>query len=83
MIVGCALCLGLLKEMKDSLCLPDQWTFSALIKACGEALEFRRGCVLLSSKMWLEIFCVGEELLLSIYAELGCLVNAVNVFKSG
>ncbi|KAL6223090.1 hypothetical protein ACLB2K_006480 [Fragaria x ananassa] len=41
MIVGYArngevqLCLDLLREMKESLCRPDQWTFSAVMNACA------------------------------------------------
>ncbi|BFG35245.1 hypothetical protein CerSpe_215190 [Prunus speciosa] len=37
--------LDLLNEMIESLCQPDQWTFSALMNACAEALEFWHGCM--------------------------------------
>uniref|UniRef100_A0A7N0UFS5 Chlororespiratory reduction 21 n=1 Tax=Kalanchoe fedtschenkoi TaxID=63787 RepID=A0A7N0UFS5_KALFE len=32
-------CLGLFKEMRDGLCKPDQWTYSALMNACAEAQD--------------------------------------------
>ncbi|KAI5324144.1 hypothetical protein L3X38_033217 [Prunus dulcis] len=38
-------CLDLLNEMRESLCQPDQWTFSAPMIACAEALEFWHGCM--------------------------------------
>ncbi|KAM5577569.1 hypothetical protein ABKV19_008090 [Rosa sericea] len=91
MIVGYArngeveMCLGLLKEMKESLCRPDQWTFSALMNACVEALEFWCGCMLHSfiiKSGWSSSAEVKNSVL-SFYAELGCLGNAVKVFESG
>ncbi|XP_050380901.1 pentatricopeptide repeat-containing protein At2g36980, mitochondrial [Argentina anserina] len=91
MIVGHArngeveLCLGLLKEMKESLCWPDQWTFSAVMSACADALEFWCGCILhaLIIKSGWSSFVEVKNSVLSFYADLGCLENAVKVFESG
>lgn len=91
MIVGYArngeveTCLGLLKEMKQSLCQPDQWTFSALMNACAEALEIWCGCMVhayIIKSGWSSSVEVKNSVL-SFYAELGCLGNAVKVFESG
>ncbi|VVA36790.1 PREDICTED: pentatricopeptide, partial [Prunus dulcis] len=38
-------CLDLLNKLRESLCQPDQWTFSAPMIACAEALEFWHGCM--------------------------------------
>ncbi|KAL3577626.1 hypothetical protein D5086_019130 [Populus alba] len=37
------LCLEMFKEMRESFCEPDQWTYSALISACTESLELVYG----------------------------------------
>ncbi|KAL6225345.1 hypothetical protein ACLB2K_004195 [Fragaria x ananassa] len=79
------LCLGLLREMKESLCPPDQWTFSAVMSACAETLEFRCGCMLhavIIKSGWSSSVEVKNSVL-SFYAELGCLDDAVKVFESG
>ncbi|KAG2407181.1 putative pentatricopeptide repeat-containing protein [Vigna angularis] len=39
-------CLHLFKEMCESLCQPDQWTFSALVNACAESMEMLYGCMM-------------------------------------
>ncbi|KAI5324213.1 PREDICTED: pentatricopeptide [Prunus dulcis] len=77
-------CLDLLKGMKESLCQPDQWTFSALMNACAEALEFWHGCMvhaLIIKSGWSSAAEVKNSVL-SFYAELGFHGSAVKIFES-
>ncbi|KAL6276936.1 hypothetical protein ACE6H2_020537 [Prunus campanulata] len=77
-------CLDLLKEMKESLCQPDQWTFSALMNACAEALEFWHGCMVhaLTIKSGWSSAAEVKNSVLSFYAELGFHGSAVKIFES-
>uniref|UniRef100_A0A2P2MX17 Pentatricopeptide repeat-containing protein n=1 Tax=Rhizophora mucronata TaxID=61149 RepID=A0A2P2MX17_RHIMU len=77
-------CLDLFKEMRNSLCEPDQWTYSALMNACTESLEFFYGCMvhaIVTKSGWI---CAVEasNSLLSFYAKFGSIIDATNVFKS-
>lgn len=77
-------CLTLLKEMTESMCQPDQWTFSALMNACAEALEFWCGCMvhaLVIKSGWSSAAEVKNSVL-SFYAEVGCHENAIKIFES-
>lgn len=77
-------CLDLFKGMKESLCQPDQWTFSALMNACTEALEFWHGCMvhaLIIKSGWSSAAEVKNSVL-SFYAELGFHGSAVKIFES-
>ncbi|PQQ08730.1 pentatricopeptide repeat-containing protein [Prunus yedoensis var. nudiflora] len=76
--------LDLLNEMIESLCQPDQWTFSALMNACAEALEFWHGCMVhaLIIKSGWSSAAEEKNSVLSFYVELGFHGNAVKVFES-
>ncbi|XP_047153528.1 pentatricopeptide repeat-containing protein At2g36980, mitochondrial [Vigna umbellata] len=77
-------CLHLFKEMCESLCQPDQWTFSALVNACAESMEMLYGCMMhgfLVKSGWSSYMEVNNSIL-SFYAKLECHDDAIRVFNS-
>ncbi|WCJ23559.1 Tetratricopeptide repeat (TPR)-like superfamily protein [Euphorbia peplus] len=78
------LCLDVFKGMQKGLCEPDQWTYSALISACTESLEFLFGCMLhcvVIKNGWSSAAEICNSVM-SFYAKLGCLSDVVKVFES-
>lgn len=78
------LCLEMFKEMRESFCEPDQWTYSALISACTESLELVYGCMMhavVIKSGWSSAMEANNSIL-SFYAKLGSLNDAVKVFES-
>jgi pentatricopeptide repeat protein len=78
------LCLEMFKEMRESLCEPDQWTYSALISAFTESLELVYGCMMhaVVIKTGWSSAMEANNSILSFYAKLGSLNDAVKVFES-
>ncbi|XP_011009901.1 PREDICTED: pentatricopeptide repeat-containing protein At2g36980, mitochondrial-like [Populus euphratica] len=78
------LCLEMFKEMRESFCEPDQWTYSALISACNESLELVYGCMMhaVVIKTGWSSAMEANNSILSFYAKLGSLNDAVKVFES-
>lgn len=78
------LCLDMFKKMLQSLCEPDQWTYSALISACTESSELLCGCVLHSViiKSGWSSAVEAKNSILSLYAKLGSLSDAMKIFES-
>jgi pentatricopeptide repeat protein len=78
------LCLEMFKEMRESFCEPDQWTYSALISACTESLELVYGCMMhaVVIKTGWSSAMEANNSILSFYAKLGSLNDAVKVFES-
>lgn len=78
------LCLEMFKEMRESFCEPDQWTYSALISACTESLELVNGCMMhaVVIKTGWSSAMEANNSILSFYAKLGSLNDAVKVFES-
>nr|POE50220.1 pentatricopeptide repeat-containing protein, mitochondrial [Quercus suber] len=78
------LCLNLFKEMRESLCQPDQWTLSALMNACSESSEFSYGCLVqgIIIKTGWSSAVEAKNSVLSFYARLGCPDDATKVFES-
>lgn len=78
------LCLEMFKEMRESFCEPDQWTYSALISACTESLELVCGCMMhaVVIKTGWSSAMEANNSILSFYAKLGSLNDAVKVFES-
>jgi pentatricopeptide repeat protein len=78
------LCLEMFKEMRESFCEPDQWTYSALISACTESLELVYGCMMhaVVIKAGWSSAMEANNSILSFYAKLGSLNDAVKVFES-
>ncbi|XP_027332912.1 pentatricopeptide repeat-containing protein At2g36980, mitochondrial [Abrus precatorius] len=77
-------CLHLFKEMCDSVCQPDQWTFSALVNACAESMEMLYGCMVhgfVIKSGWSSAMEVQNSIL-SFYAKLECHSDAMKVFNS-
>ncbi|KAH7520761.1 hypothetical protein FEM48_Zijuj08G0179700 [Ziziphus jujuba var. spinosa] len=77
-------CLSLLKQMRESLCLPDQWTLSAIVNACAESLEICYGCMVhafIVKGGWSSAVEVMNSLL-SFYAELGGHADVVKALES-
>ncbi|KAJ9154434.1 hypothetical protein P3X46_027767 [Hevea brasiliensis] len=76
-------CLDLFKKMRQSLCEPDQWTYSALVSACTESSEFLCGCMLHSViiKNGWSSAVEAKNSILSFYAKLGSLNDAMKVFE--
>ncbi|RDX68122.1 Pentatricopeptide repeat-containing protein, mitochondrial, partial [Mucuna pruriens] len=77
-------CLLLFKEMCESLCQPDQWTFSALMNACAESVEMLYGCMVhgfVIKSGWSSSMEVKNSML-SFYAKLECHNDAMRVFNS-
>ncbi|KAK7264580.1 hypothetical protein RJT34_32189 [Clitoria ternatea] len=77
-------CLHLFKEMCESLCQPDQWTFSALMNACAESKEMLYGCMMhgvVIKSGWSSAVEVKNSIL-SFYAKLECHSDAMKVFTS-
>lgn len=77
-------CFSLLKQMRESLCCLDQWTFSAVMNACAESSEFCHGCMVHAFIIKTGWSSAVEAMnsLLSFYAELGCQGDAVKIFES-
>lgn len=77
-------CFSLLKQMRESLCLPDQWTLSAVVNACAESSELCYGCMVHAFIIKGGWSSAVEPMnsLLSFYAELGCQADAEKVFES-
>ncbi|KAG7996169.1 hypothetical protein I3843_01G145600 [Carya illinoinensis] len=78
------LCLNLFKEMRESLCWPDQWTLSALMNACSESSEFSYGCMvhgIIIKTGWISAV-EAKNSVLSFYARLGCQDDAMKVLQS-
>ncbi|KAK7860427.1 pentatricopeptide repeat-containing protein At2g36980, mitochondrial [Quercus suber] len=78
------LCLNLFKEMRESLCQPDQWTLSALMNACSESSEFSYGCLVqgIIIKTGWSSAVEAKNSVLSFYARLGCPDDATKEFES-
>jgi pentatricopeptide repeat protein len=78
------LCLEMFKEMRESLCEPDQWTYSALISAFTESLELVYGCMMhaVVIKTGWSSAMEANNSILSFYAKLGSLNDALKVFES-
>lgn len=78
------LCLNLFKEMRESLCRPDQWTLSALMNACSESSKFSYGCMVhgIIIKTGWSSAVEAKNSVLSFYARLGCPDDATKVFES-
>ncbi|TKY54102.1 Pentatricopeptide repeat-containing protein mitochondrial [Spatholobus suberectus] len=77
-------CLDLFKEMCESLCQPDQWTFSALMNACAESMEMLYGCMVhgfVIKSGWSSAVEVKNSML-SFYAKLECHNDVMKVFNS-
>jgi len=77
-------CLHLFKEMCESLCQPDQWTFSALVNACAESMEMLYGCMVhgfVIKSGWSSAMEVKNSIL-SFYAKLECHDDVMRVFNS-
>ncbi|CAI0466625.1 unnamed protein product [Linum tenue] len=77
-------CLNLLGQMRESSCCPDQFTYSAVITACAESLDFVQGTVIHAVVIrtgWSSAMEVKNSLL-GLYAKLGSLTEAVKVFQS-
>nr|KYP58039.1 hypothetical protein KK1_004330 [Cajanus cajan] len=80
-------CLHLFKEMcecGESLCQPDQWTFSALMNACAESMEMLYGCMVhdfVIKSGWSSAMEVKNSML-SFYAKLECHNDAMKIFNS-
>ncbi|KAL2339089.1 hypothetical protein Fmac_013535 [Flemingia macrophylla] len=79
-------CLHLFKEMCrcESLCQPDQWTFSALINACAESMEMLYGCMVhgfVIKSGWSSSMEVKNSML-SFYAKLECHNDTMKMFNS-
>lgn len=77
-------CLDLFKEMRESLCEPDQWTYSSLISACTESLELLYGSMMhaIVIKSGWNSAVEAKNSILSFYAKLGSLNDAIMVFES-
>ncbi|EEF45464.1 pentatricopeptide repeat-containing protein At2g36980, mitochondrial [Ricinus communis] len=78
------LCLDMFREMRESLLEPDQWTYSALISACTESLEFLSGCMLhgLVIRSGWSSAMEAKNSILSLYAKFGSLNDALKVVES-
>ena len=78
------LCLEMFKDMRESFCEPDQWTYSALISACTESLKLVYGCMMhaVVIKTGWSSAMEANNSILSFYAKLGSLNDAVKVFES-
>lgn len=77
-------CLGLFKEMCESLYQPDQWTFSALMNACTESRDMLYGCMVhgfVIKSGWSSAMEVKNSIL-SFYAKLECPSDAMKMFNS-
>ncbi|KAK7387851.1 hypothetical protein VNO78_22647 [Psophocarpus tetragonolobus] len=77
-------CLHLFKEMCESLCQPDQWTFSALMNACAESMERLYGLMVhgfVIKSGWSSAMEVKNSML-SFFAKLECHEDVMKVFNS-
>ncbi|XP_043708262.1 pentatricopeptide repeat-containing protein At2g36980, mitochondrial [Telopea speciosissima] len=78
------LCLSLFKHMQRAACRPDLCTFTGLMNACAEVADLSygimvHGCIIKSG--W--SFAVeANNSVLSFYAKLSCLHDAVKAFAS-
>ncbi|KAM7259478.1 hypothetical protein ACFE04_015219 [Oxalis oulophora] len=77
-------CLNLFKEMQESSCMPDHWTLSSLMNACGETLDFPYGCMIhaIIVKTGWNSAVEAKNSVLSFYAKLGFLSDAIQEYKS-
>ncbi|XP_042518539.1 pentatricopeptide repeat-containing protein At2g36980, mitochondrial [Macadamia integrifolia] len=78
------LCLSLFKDMQQAACQPDLCTFTGLMNACAEVAELRYGsmvhsCIIKSG--WSSAVEANNSIL-SFYAKLSCLHDAVKAFAS-
>ncbi|CAK7332883.1 unnamed protein product [Dovyalis caffra] len=78
------LCLDMFKEMRESFCEPDQWTYSALISACTESLQLEYGFMMhaVVIKVGWSSAAEAKNSILSFYAKLGSVNDAMRVFES-
>ncbi|XP_054785916.1 pentatricopeptide repeat-containing protein At2g36980, mitochondrial-like [Prosopis cineraria] len=90
MIVGYAqggkveACLDMFKKMCESLYLPDQCTFSALMNACAGLSDTLYGCMIHSfiiKSGWTSAVEVRNSIL-SFYSKLGCHDDVIKVLRS-
>ncbi|KAJ0034896.1 hypothetical protein Pint_25017 [Pistacia integerrima] len=77
-------CLSLFKEMRENMCLPDQWTLSALMSACAESSELIYGCMMHAFviKIGWRSAVEAKNSILSFYAKVGCQSHAIKEFES-
>ncbi|XP_057957464.1 pentatricopeptide repeat-containing protein At2g36980, mitochondrial [Malania oleifera] len=78
------LCLDLFKEMQQTPCRPDQWTFSALMNAYCESLDPCYGCTMhgyIVKSGWSSAAEVSNSIL-SFYAKQSCYNDAIKLFES-
>ncbi|XVE82035.1 hypothetical protein DITRI_Ditri15bG0114400 [Diplodiscus trichospermus] len=77
-------CINLFKDMRESLCCPDQWTFSSLMNVCTESLEYTCGCAVhgfIIKSGW-SLAVEAKNSILSFYAKLGCMDVAIKEIQS-
>ncbi|KDP40035.1 hypothetical protein JCGZ_02033 [Jatropha curcas] len=78
------MCQDLFREMQQSLCKPDQLTYSALMSACIESSELLCGHMLhgvIIKSGWGSAVEANNSIF-SFYAKIGSLNDAIKVFES-